>query len=156
MNPRIMQLIADVWVNRVTSYPLYVVRLVRTHIYAGFFVSIAISHINFFFFHVNLFYIPLILYPVFMILSLLMQYFGSHYSALLPRSQDVSLYYADDDDNVFPALLTRSYFGGQIARIIGGWFDFVHMNGLMVREVYVVVLSEVAGTLRIRFFPADD
>ena len=39
MTPRIMQVIADLWLNRVASYPLYVVRLVRTHIYAGYFVS---------------------------------------------------------------------------------------------------------------------
>jgi hypothetical protein len=40
MTPRIMQILADLWMNRVTSYPLYVVSLVRTHIYAGYFVSL--------------------------------------------------------------------------------------------------------------------
>lgn len=88
--------------------------------------------------------------------STLFQYFGTQYSVMLPRSQNVSLHYGDDDENVYPALLSRSYIGEQIAHIIAGWFDFVHMNGLRPGDVFVVKIREIAGTLRIRFFSIDD
>lgn len=162
MNPATMQLLADVWANRETSFPLYVVRLVRTHVQSGFFVShvsrVVVLYTLFFpiYTHVLLFVAAYNLLYFCLYCCRIMQYFGTHYSTMLPRASGVLLHFADDDENVYPATLVRPYTGDQLARISGGWQDFVHMNGLRPSDIYVVKIREIPGHLSIRFFPVDE
>jgi len=84
-----------------------------------------------------------------------MQYLGTHFSSMLPRHASVTIHYGDDTRNEFPALLSRPFFGDQLARITSGWLDFVHINGLRASDTYVVLIRETAGHLHISFFIVD-
>jgi hypothetical protein len=85
-----------------------------------------------------------------------MQYFGTHFSAMLPRNMPVTIYYGDDTRNEFSAVLSRPFFGDQLARISSGWLDFVHISGLRAGDTYVVLIRETAGHQHIRFFIVNE